>query len=509
MLSPLQFSSARAERGVFLWLALAWLLVGCTPPADSTLRFGLPTAPATLDPRFATDAIAARLCRLLYVALVDFDANFRPVPALAEWQALAPTHYRFHLRLTARFHEGSPVTATDVAATYRAILDPARASPHRGSLAHVLRIQIIDPTTIDFHLRRADPLFPGLLVIGILRASDADRATLGAQPIGSGPFKLAAPITTLRVPLQRVADGQRIDFLVVPNETTRALKLVRGELDLAQGGFAPELSAWLAQHPQLRVATRAGTVFSYLGFNLRAGPTVDPRIRRAIALGIDRDSLVHSVFKDHARRANAILVPEHWAGNPNLRDLPFAPAEARALLRAAGYSRAHPLRLHYKASNDYFRRRIATILQAQLREVGIELAIQTYDWGTFYGDIKQGRFELYGLSWVGLQQPDIFRHAFHSAAMPPAGANRGRYSNPLVDRLIEEAEVAPDERSRARLYRQIQAQLLQDLPYVPLWYEDSLVVHGPRAQGYATDLHGQFDGLGKVSRVASQRDTAP
>lgn len=508
MLSRLQSSSARAERGI-LGIALALLLVGCTPPADSTLRFGLPTAPATLDPRFATDAVAAKLCRLLYVSLVDFDANFRAVPALAEWQVLAPTHYRFHLRGSARFHDGSAVTAADVAATYRAILDPTRASPHRGSLAHVTRMEVIDATTIDFHLRRADPLFPGLLVIGILRATDADRATLGNQPIGSGPFKLAASITPLRVPLQRVADGQRVDFLVVPNETTRALKLARGELDLAQGGFAPELTAWLAQHPQLSVATCAGTVFSYLGFNLRAGPTVDRRIRRAIALGIDRESLVHAVFRDQARRANAILVPEHWAGNPHLRGLPFAPAAARALLRAAGYSRAHPLRLHYKASNDYFRRRIATILQAQLREVGIELAIQTYDWGTFYGDIKQGRFEVYGLSWVGLQQPDIFRYAFHSSALPPAGANRGHYSSPLVDRLIEQAEVAPDEHSRAGFYRQIQAQLLEDLPYVPLWYEDSLVVHGPRVRGYTTDLHGQFDGLGKVRRVASQGHAAP
>ena len=489
--------------------ALAWLLAGCAPPVDSTLRFGLPTAPATLDPRFATDANAARLCRLLYATLVDFDANFKPVPALAHWDALTPTHYRFRLRRPAQFHDGTPLTATDVAATYRAVLDPLRGSPHRGSLAHLARVEVIDPATIDFHLSRADPLLPGLLVIGILRATDAARDRLGERPIGSGPFKLYATPTSHRVPLERIADGQRIDFIVVPNETTRALKLARGELDLAQGGFAPELSLWLAQQPQITVKQRAGTVFTYLGLNLVTGPTADARIRRAIALAIDRGSLVQHVFKGQARLANAILVPEHWAGYPGLPGVPFDPDAARRLLGAAGYSLAHPLRLSYKTSNDHFRRRIAAILQHQLHVVGIELAIQTYDWGTFYGDIKQGRFELYGLSWVGLQQPDIFRHAFHSAAIPPDGANRGGYSNPIVDRLIEHAEVAPDEPSRAARYRQIQAVLQADLPYVPLWYEDSLVVHGPRVLGYDTDLHGQFDGLINVNRVATNVRPAP
>lgn len=472
------------------------LLVGCSGGQDpAVLRFGLPTAPATLDPRHATDASAARLCRLLYAQLVDFDQQFRPVPALAQWEMRAPTHYRFRLAPHARFHDGTALTARDVVATYRTVLDPTRASPQRGSLLHVSRVEAVDRHTVDFHLTRADALFPGLLTLGILRAADAERASLGAQPVGSGPFRLVAPVAAQRVALARLRDGQRVDFVVIPNETTRALKLVRGELDLAQGGFAPELSAWLSRQTGISVIARPGTVFTYLGLNLAQGPTADVRIRRAIAHAIDREALITHLFKGQARLANAILVPEHWAGYPRLPGIRFDPDAARVLLGAAGYSGAHPLRLGYKTSNDHFRRRIATVLQHQLKAVGIELALETHDWGTFYGDIKRGRFELYALSWVGLQLPDIFRHAFHSAAIPPSGANRGHYANAEVDRLIEQAEVAPEEPARIARYREIQARLLRDLPYIPLWYEDSLVVHGPRVRHYDTDLHGQFDGL--------------
>ncbi len=483
-----------------LWCAaLALLLLGCgQKPTDETLRFGLATAPASLDPRFASDANAARLCRLLYATLVDFDVHFRPVPALADWARLSPLHYRFRLREARRFDDGTVLRADDVVATYQAILDPARGSPLRSALAHIAQVEAVDLMTIDFHLTRSDPLFPGLLTVGILRARDARLLTLSQQPIGSGNFRLYAPFDTNRVPLERRRDGQRVDFIVVPNESTRALKLLRGELDLAQGGFAPELTDWLSHQLGITVTRYPGTVFSYLGFNLADGPTANPLVRGAIARAIDREQILKFVFRQYARVANTILVPEHWAGNPDLKPVSFDPRAARALLTQAGYGPNNPLRLSYKTSNDYFRRRLATILQDQLRHVGIELAIQTYDWGTFYGDIKEGRFQMYGLSWVGLQLPDIFRQAFHSTAAPPHGANRGRYQSQVIDRLIEQAEAASTELARVALYREIETQLLVDLPYVPLWFEDSVVVQGARVGGYDTDLEGHFDGLNKT-----------
>ena len=486
--------------GRLLALMLCLGLAACTRAPDATLRVGLSSAPVSLDPRYATDATSWRVCRLLFEAPVDFDPQFMPRPALMRWELRTPTHYRFRLNGEHRFSDGRPVTAEDVAATYRAVLDPASASPHRGSLENLRGISVVDAQTVDFELARPDPLFPGLLVIGVLPASAANAPAWTLPPPGSGPFVLDGEPGAKRYRLKRRRDGLAVEMLVVESEITRALKLARGELDLMQGGFAPENVAWLAARPGLDVAQVAGSTFSYIGFNFADGPTRDPRIRQAIAMAIDRETIVRAVFRGQARVAEAMLTPGHWAGAPaRAAPYPYNPAAARATLAAAGYTPQQPLRLSYKTSSDPLRLRIVTILQAQLAAVGIELKIQSYDWGTFYADIKAGRFELYGLSWVGLQLPDIFRYALHSAAVPPAGANRGRYANPAADRLVEAAEASPDLAARAAIYRQLQEMLALDLPFLPLWFEDFVIVRRARVLGYDTNASGDFDALARVT----------
>ena len=131
------------------------------------------------------------------------------------------------------------------------------------------------------------------------------------------------------------------------------------------------------------------------------------------------------------------------------------------------------------------------------------MEIRSYDWGTFYGDIKSGRFQMYGLSWVGLQLPEIFRYAFHSDSFPPVGANRGRYRSTVVDTLIERAEQAITRVQRVATYAEIQQQLLYDLPYIPLWYEDQLIAMRADISGYTTNSNGNFDALNVVERALS------
>ncbi len=156
------------------------------------------------------------------------------------------------------------------------------------------------------------------------------------------------------------------------------------------------------------------------------------------------------------------------------------------------------MELSYKTSSDPFRVRLATVVQAQLGQVGVRVRVQSYDWGTFFGDVKAGRFQLYGLTWVGIRTPDIFRYAFHSASVPPDGANRGRYRDPEADRLIEAARAEPDLARQAALYRALQALLHQDLPYIPLWYEDQVFAARHRLVGYRLAPDGNYDGLADV-----------
>ncbi len=458
---------------------------------------GLATLPTTLDPRYSTDAVSARLCRLLYQGLTEFDARSRPRPAMAVWEQLAPDRYRFRLLPTRTpFPDGRLPAATDVQATYASILDPATASPQRGTLAHIRAIRVLDPETLEFELSRADPLFPGYLTIGILPAQRlAAGQDFNRAPWGSGPFRFEARPDDNRLDLRRRSDQLRFSFLLVPDPTVRVLKLRRGEIDLLQNDLPPEMIDYLAARPELAVQRAAGTTFAYLGFQLDDPLTGDERLRRAVAHAIDRAAIVRYLFAGNARLAESILPPEHWAGAPDLPTHDYEPARSLALLGALGYGPDRPLELEYKTSSDPFRLRVAAALQAQLAAVGIRLRIRSFDWGSFFGDIKAGRFQLYSLAWVGVESPDIYRYAFHSAALPPAGANRGRYRSAAADALIAAGEAASEAAGQVAALQSLQHRIHADLVYVPLWYEGHVAASGPRIRGYRLNRRGDYDGL--------------
>ena len=478
-------------------------LAACSQPQDEVIRFGLASAPANLDPRYATDATSARINRLLYQRLVDFDDRIRPIPALASWERLSPTHYRFHLQPgRARFHDGSTLNARDVAATYHSVLDPNRPSAHAGTLQLIEAINVLDNDTLDFIINRADPLFPGYLVIGLLPADAIENNhPFHESPLGSGPFRLHAWPEPGRLSLTRITDGQLIEFLKIGDPTVRVLKLLRGEIDLLQNDLPAELLTYLAEQPAIQVDYGKGSNFSYIGFNLDDPVTGQLPIREAIAHAIDRDAIIQHLLGGAARPAAALLPPDHWAGNPALGQLAFDPDHSRALLAGSGYDPEHPLQIIYKTSTDPVRVRIATVVQQQLRDVGIDMKLQSFDWGTFYGDIKAGRFQMYSLAWVGIKTPDIFRYAFHSASLPPEGANRGRLSVPDIDALIETAAQGTTLALQATAYRQVQASLLQQLPYIPLWYEDHVYAARTGISGYQLARDGNYDSLLNVSRT--------
>lgn len=480
-----------------LLLVSAALLGACGTHDSDAIRFGLASAPTSLDPRYATDASSERINRLLYARLVDHDRHSRPVPALADWELLSPTHYRFRLGDEGRqFHDGTRLSADDVAATYRSILDPAGTSPHRGALTMIQRIQVIDADTLDFHLEHADALFPGFLTIGILPAHGlASGHPFDQEPLGSGPFQLLKWESADRVVLQRRQDKQQVVFEQVKDPTMRVLKLLRGEIDLLQNDLPPELLQYLEDQPGIRVQRLPGSNFAYLGFQLQDVDTGRYAVRRAIALAIDRAAIIRHIFHGAARPASTLLPPEHWVGDSDLPLIEQDTAQAKTLLAEAGYGPDRPLHLTYKTSSDPFRVRIATVLQQQLAQVGIDVQVQSYDWGTFYGDIKAGRFQMYSLAWVGIKSPDIFRYAFHSKALPPEGANRGRLNDIQVDRFIEQAARAPTLEAQAGEYHLLQRRLLELLPYVPLWYEDQYAAVGRHIQGYALAADGAYDAL--------------
>lgn len=501
----------RRRRFVLGFALAATVLAGCAeaPGAPTGLVVALPSEPQSVDPRFGTDANAARLADLLHVALTRPDRAARRVPELAaRWEMADPTTLVFHLRTDFRFADGTPVTATDVRATYEAIRDPRLASPRRGALAMLSAVEAPDPTTVV--MRTHEPFAPLLDATGLGILPAARAYDTGEVGIGAGPFRLSENVPGERLVLRPnpgYPDGPpRLDPLViriVPDEMVRVLELRRGGVGFTEDAPEPEMVGWLARTPTLVVRRSAGTGFNYLVLNLRDPRLADRRVREAIALALDREGLVRFVLGGGARPASGLLAPEHWAYAP--ATVPgYDPRRARRLLDRAGFRDPDgdgPLprfRLVYKTSTQPGRRRLAEAIQAALGRVGIALDIRSYEWGTLYEDVRRGNFQLSALTWVGVGDPDLYYLAFHSTMQPPAGYNRGGYANPVMDRLTSAGRCTLDPERRRHVYARVQQRAAHDLPVVPLWWEDRVVIHVRRLRGFEPVPDGDLRGLAQA-----------
>jgi peptide/nickel transport system substrate-binding protein len=500
-------------------IAVAFTLLSCTRrPNASTLVMIIEASPVNLDPRVGTDAQSERIGELIYDALVHRDERFQVTPALAaSWDIPDPLTYIFHLRHDVRFHDGRPLTARDVKWTFDSVMHGSLRTPKTTTYLPVDHIDAPDDFTVVFHLKEP---FATLLfnvsngAIGIVPYGSGEDFVL--HPVGSGLFKLVSNQIDKEVVLERnqqywgpKANVARLRLAVIPDTTTRALELRKGSADLAVNALTADMVVAIRDFEQknLVVETGPGTTYTYIAFNLRDPILRDLRVRQAIACAVDRGPVIHYVWRDLVKPATSILPPQHWAFNTALPQQPYDPARARQLLDQAGYAPAPDgIRFHLmlKTTPDEWNRLFAAVLQQQLREVGIALDIHTAEFAAFYADVQKGAFQLFtGLRWTGgsNQDPDIFEYVFDSASFPPKRANRGYYSNPEVDALIEQGRREFDQQKRAQIYGRVQAILNHDLPYVHLWYYDTVLVHSRRVGNLHLNASGTYDFL----RTASLR----
>jgi peptide/nickel transport system substrate-binding protein len=224
----------------------------------------------------------------------------------------------------------------------------------------------------------------------------------------------------------------------------------------------------------------------------------DVRVRQAIAYALDRGPMIEYLWRGEARPARSILPTQSWAYNGNVPAYNHDPEKARQLLDSAGYPAVNGVRFHIamKTSTDENTRLMVAVMQQQLREVGIALDIRSFEFATFFADVTHGAFQLYGLRWIGgNEDPDIFEYAYHSAKFPPNGANRGYYSNPRADALIDQARREVDPAVRKRLYAELQTILAEELPSIDLWYLDNVLVHNKRVRNLQLNPAGNYDFL--------------
>ena len=514
----LRFSS-KASWGVVGCLGFG-LLAGCgrgrSGDAEArTLHVLIESSPNNLDLRQGTDAQSERVGGLIYDALVRKDDAFRMQPWLATaWERPDPLTWVFHLRAGVRFHDGKPLTADDVAWSIRSMSDGTLVTAKGGSFKGVASVQARDPLTVVVKTNAPEA---GLLfnlsdgLFGVVERG-AGR-TEGLHPVGTGPFRFVSQMQDKDVLVERNAAFwggapkiERVRFVVVPDAVSVALELRKGSGDLESNVLSMDMVHTLRASPQLRVETGPGARVDYANFNVTSAALADKRVRQAIACAIDREALMAAIWRGQARAAATLLPAAHWAAAGGTEEksglLPRYPhdvARAVRLLEEAGLKPDKDgvrLRFTMKTSTDETTRLEAQAIQQQLRAAGIALTLRSAEFGTFYADITKGAFQMYMLRWIGSNEdPDIFHYAYATEMAPPKGANRGRYSNARVDALLKAAGAETDQAKRREEYVEVQRILAEELPSVPLWYPDNVVVHTARLTGVVLNAGGNFDYL--------------
>ena len=288
-------------------------------------------------------------------------------------------------------------------------------------------------------------------------------------------------------------------FAVVPDATTEALELRKGSADVAiNASYSPDTVTYTAARAPSCGRTRGGTRLAYLGFNLRDPILKDMRVRQAIAYALDRQPMIDYLWRGQARPARSILPPQSWAYNGDVPPYDHDPAKAMQLLDAAGYPALNGVRFHItmKTSTDDNTRLMVAVMQQQLRTVGIVLDIRSFEFATFFSDVPTGRFRCTGCAGSEVTRIRTFsRLCFSSSRFPPNGANRGFYSNPKVDALIDQARREVDPKVRKPLYAEVQSMMADDLPYINLWYLDNVLVHTRRVRNLKLNPAGNYDFL--------------
>lgn len=463
------------------------------------------------DPRFTISSHDSKLSRLVAAGLTAVDTpTLEPRLELAsKIEYIDPVTVDITVRDDARFSDGRPVTAHDVFFTYNSVLEPqSKSLHHKGFVERFVRFEVRSEKTIRFHLKQK---------IAMLM-SDLDFGIISPSGLGAGPYVLKS-LTPERVDLETnpyyfgaKPKLPRLVMKIVRDPGARLLMLVGGSADLLQNSVRLDVVEDILEQPRVKLVTGPSVILTYLMLN-NADPLLsDLRVRQAIALALDRQAIVAGKFGGRAQLASSLLPKQHWAFTADVptwnRDL----ARAKRLLDEAGLRDpdgdgpamrlgrdGRPLELSYKTSADAFRISVARVIAAQLAEVGLAVDVKSFEFGTFFADVKRGSYQLASMQTAELNDPDYYFFYFHSERIPstknPDGGNRWRYASAEMDHLALAGRSVMDRAQRKAIYADAARVLARDLPIVPLWHEDNVVLTNVDVQGYAITPNARLIGL--------------
>ena len=501
---------------VALVAGAAWGCRAAAPADPRIITIAVRSGPTTLDPRLGNDEATQRMSQLIYSPLLEHGDDLRVRPALASrLDNPDPLTYIAHLRRGVRFHDGHELTSRDVVYTFRSVLDPGLVSPFKGAFRPLKEVTPLDDYTVRFRLSEPFAAFP-LQLVGVPPIVPADAGdSLRVRPIGAGPYRFVRRDVDDTLTLSAfddywggAPDNAGIVMKVVPDDVMRGLELRKGTTDLVVNDLPPDIVYQLDKSGAFTIQRSAGLDLFYLGFNMRDGVLRDVRVRHAIGYAANRDAIIQYLRRGLGRPASGLIPDLAWAFEPDVHRFTYDPGRAGRLLEDAGYRDPDGpgprprLRLSLKISNSEETRIQAAAIQQDLRSVGIDLDIRSYEFATFYADVLKGNFQIFALQWVGgaMVDPDMLRRVFHSSELPPSGFNRGLYQNEEVDRVLELATTSLDEADRKRYYSRAQQIIALEAPYIPIWNRTNVVVAQRSLDGLHIGPLGDFTALREVRR---------
>lgn len=503
--------SSRQVVAALVALAVTGCSAATAPTADgarhaytvpNTLRVISSVVPRTLNPIFGTQTVEGALGRLTTDVLVTADERGNPVPTLARE---VPTKANggisrdgktitYHLRRGVRWHDGAAFTSRDVAFTFGAIMNKNNDVNSRHGYDLVTRLDTPDPYTVVFHLNA--PFAPfvqtvfgdsdspyGVLPAHLLaRYRSLNDVPYNSAPIGTGPFKIVRWVRGDHIDYVRNDDYflgkpkiEKIVWRFVSDENTAETLVRTHETDWF---FEATVNAYkyLKTLPNERIVLSPLNGYLGLMFNAGSGKTADVRLRRAIAMAIDKVRLTNELTGGAAHAAAGDLPQFLAVFDPTVRSIPYSVAGAKAALAGLGYGPAHPLNLDlvYERSS-VTNRAVLVQLQAALHEVGVELHPRGELSSIIYagygagGTLSRGKYDLAIYPWVAGVDPDNSSQ-FTCANRPPAGFNHSHYCSTAMDRAQAEALTHYEMPARKPGYAAIERIIANDVPVDPIWW---------------------------------------
>lgn len=507
---------------------LALSLVACEPrqrrTPDDTLVVLFEAAAKTADPRYALSAYDAKLSRLVAPGLVTVDSeDMAPRPEVAEKiEQVDELTWLVTVRADARFSDGKPVLAEDVAWTFGTVLAKDSDSLwHKGFSERFSAVEVVDARTVRFELRAPLATFLTDLDMGIIAKHGAgkDGKYPGGRVLGAGPYRVDE-ISSARVVLRAnpywhggTPGSPTILIKNVRDAAARLIMLAGGSADLSQNAFRYDLIDDVLARERVKEVRHHSNILTYMLLNNEDPVLKDARVRRAIALALDRQTIVEHKFAGRAVLATGLLPPDHWCYTAT-PPVPHDPAASMKLLDEAGYPDpdgpgGRPrLSLVYKTSADQFRVAIARVIASQLGQVGIKVEVRPFEFATFFADIKKGTYQIATMQTSDITEPDLLYTYFNSDRIPssadPNANNRWRYRNALVDELTAKGRRVAARAERIKLYADVQRQLAQDLPIIPLWHEDNVAIVNSDVVDFVVLPNARLSGLAKAKKLVTK-----